>query len=71
MQSENKVLIRTKGSLISGALKGLSKYYGFNINRLQFAFLFLFFCGFGLTINPVVKQLTGQVTNTAAGLLFK
>jgi len=50
MQSENKLLTRAKGSFISGTLKGLSEYYGFSINRLQFAFLFLFFCGVGLPI---------------------
>jgi phage shock protein PspC (stress-responsive transcriptional regulator) len=71
VQSENKVLTRAKGSFISGALKGLSEYYSFSINRLQFTFIFIFFCGIGLSIKLVVKQLTGQVTNTATGLLFK
>jgi len=50
VQSENRVLTRGKGSFISGTLKGLAEYYGFSLNRLQFAFLFLFFCGVGLPI---------------------
>lgn len=50
MQSEKRVLTRTKHGLITGTLRGLAEYYGLNLNGLQFVFLIAAFCGVGLVL---------------------
>ena len=50
MQSDNKVLTKSKHGLVSGTLRGLADYYSLNLNGLQFVFLIAAFFGFGLVL---------------------
>ncbi|WP_372870864.1 PspC domain-containing protein [Shewanella sp.] len=50
MQSNIKVLTKSKHGLVSGTLRGLADYYGLNLNGLQFVFLIAAFFGVGLVL---------------------
>lgn len=50
MQSNIKVLTKSKHGLISGTLRGLADYYSLNLNGLQFVFLIAAFFGVGLVL---------------------
>jgi phage shock protein PspC (stress-responsive transcriptional regulator) len=50
MQSDNKVLTKSKHGLFSGTLRGLADYYSLNLNGLQFVFLIAAFFGIGLVL---------------------
>ena len=50
MQSNSKVLTKSKHGLVSGTLRGLADYYSLNLNGLQFVFLIAAFFGVGLIL---------------------
>lgn len=50
MESNIKVLTRSKHGLVSGTLRGLADYYSFNLNGLQFVFLIAAFFGIGFVL---------------------
>ncbi len=50
MQSDIKVLTKSKHGLVSGTLRGLADYYSLNLNGLQFVFLIAAFFGVGLVL---------------------
>ena len=50
MQSNIKVLTKSKHGLVSGTLRGLADYYSLNLNGLQFFFLIAAFFGVGLVL---------------------
>jgi len=47
MESNIRVLTRSKHGLVTGTLRGFAKYYHLNLNRLQFVFLVLALFGVG------------------------
>lgn len=47
METEAKVLTRSKHGLLTGSLRGLADYYGLNLNKLQLVFVVLGVFGIG------------------------
>ena len=50
MQSDSKVLTKSKHGLVSGTLRGLADYYSLNLNGLQLVFIIAVFFGIGLVL---------------------
>lgn len=50
MQSNIKVLTKSKQGLVSGTLSGLADYYSLNQHGLQFVFFIAAFFGIGLVL---------------------
>jgi len=50
VQTDIKVLTKSKHGLVSGTLRGLADYYHLNLNGLQFVFLIAALFGVGIVL---------------------